>query len=555
MAEKSIDKVAEEIERLDVRRNTSNQIISYTLPDNEDNAMRYGMFRITGERKAYTTSDFNRVLDNDVIDLLNPIPQLELSENIKATLVLSAFTAPEDPLPEDPFANDAPVFDDIFSARYELPPNKTNTYRYAQSYEPTVYADIPYGYTNLGFSKVVSGPPQTTPGRYTITKELIDSGYDLQLTYRIGSFDKRDSLTPSTLSNRQAKDYLNRYPDIRWWYSERLGTPMWQRDNYTSAQIATAKTHWVGHGRNEKRYNQYPLGVSTQFRRIRKLTTDTSIGKAGDQETLTDWEIPRDKWRVNGKVATRPQESYGFNHIQTITINNSDMLVGDEWEIAGMCGTQDNDEVGYYVDSSYWDIEIVDGNQSTPADPPMPARSPDRGPTPAELAAIAARIEAARIQKIEDERLQALEVIRLQAEADAAAAAEAIRLQLLADAAAITESNRITALLANPPTATLTKVNSPYGWQHTNGLQELRSWAVNNTIPSTIIEDEIVRLVEIRRIVELLRRVPMTIKLQLNSTYIPNRNTANTNLQIWRVNNNIPQADITAWKIANNYPL
>jgi hypothetical protein len=82
-------------------------------------------------------------------------------------------------------------FKDSFSARYELPPNDKKYYSYNQSYEST-NGEKPYGSTNLGFSKVVFGPPQTSPGRYTITKELIDSGNDLKLTYQIRSFDKRE---------------------------------------------------------------------------------------------------------------------------------------------------------------------------------------------------------------------------------------------------------------------------------------------------------------------------------------------------------------------------
>jgi hypothetical protein len=51
MAEKSLDIVAEKIERLDIRRNTSNQIISYTLPD--DSEKLYGVLRITGNVQRF----------------------------------------------------------------------------------------------------------------------------------------------------------------------------------------------------------------------------------------------------------------------------------------------------------------------------------------------------------------------------------------------------------------------------------------------------------------------------------------------------------------------
>ena len=77
MAEKSIDIVAEKIERNDIRRNTSNQIISYTLPD--DSAKLYGILRITGQRTAFNPSEFSRVIYSKPSELVNPIPQFAIN--------------------------------------------------------------------------------------------------------------------------------------------------------------------------------------------------------------------------------------------------------------------------------------------------------------------------------------------------------------------------------------------------------------------------------------------------------------------------------------------
>jgi len=77
MAEKSIDIVAEKIERNDIRRNTSNQIISYTLPD--DSVKLYGILRITGQRTAFNPSEFSRVVYSKPSELVNPIPQFAIN--------------------------------------------------------------------------------------------------------------------------------------------------------------------------------------------------------------------------------------------------------------------------------------------------------------------------------------------------------------------------------------------------------------------------------------------------------------------------------------------
>ena len=84
MAEKSLDIVAEKIERLDIRRNTSNQIISYTLPD--DSEKLYGVLRITGTRTAFPIADFNRVIYSRPSELVNPIPLFEINIVSKATI-------------------------------------------------------------------------------------------------------------------------------------------------------------------------------------------------------------------------------------------------------------------------------------------------------------------------------------------------------------------------------------------------------------------------------------------------------------------------------------
>lgn len=97
MAEKSLDIVAEKIERLDIRRNTSNQIISYTLPD--DSEKLYGVLRITGTRTGFPIADFNRVIYSRPSELVNPIPRFEINIVSKATIDIRGLIQPPRELP------------------------------------------------------------------------------------------------------------------------------------------------------------------------------------------------------------------------------------------------------------------------------------------------------------------------------------------------------------------------------------------------------------------------------------------------------------------------
>ena len=92
MAEKSIDIVGEKIERLDVRRNTSNQIISYTLPD--DSEKLYGIHRISGQKTAFPLNDFDRVIYSRPSELVNPIPQFEINIVKKGVVNTELFVKP-----------------------------------------------------------------------------------------------------------------------------------------------------------------------------------------------------------------------------------------------------------------------------------------------------------------------------------------------------------------------------------------------------------------------------------------------------------------------------
>ena len=74
MAEQTTNIVTDSIERLDVRRNTSNQIISYTLPDGTEK--KYGYVRMLGQRTAFDMIDFNKAVAKEPTVLMHPAPPI-----------------------------------------------------------------------------------------------------------------------------------------------------------------------------------------------------------------------------------------------------------------------------------------------------------------------------------------------------------------------------------------------------------------------------------------------------------------------------------------------
>ena len=257
----------------EVKRNTSKQIISYTLdPEGTDS---YGTVKFPASKTVYGSGEFNKVLYAAPTELINPTPAVGLTIISEERLDLNEFTG----------------FKDTFSARYELPQNKQKYYTYNQSWETGT--SEPYGSTELGFTKVVFGPPQTSPGRYTITKELIDSGNDLKISYQIQSFNRRGS---------------EKYPD------------------------------------------NTALGIATQFERVRKPQSGTRPSAHTERLNLND--MFANKYTATGRKLM-------VTHKSSYTIKNEDMLEFDEWQMTGQCGTTTSSEVGYYVDGSWWDIQLI----------------------------------------------------------------------------------------------------------------------------------------------------------------------------------------------------
>jgi len=83
MAEINIDNTGEVLSRRDVRRNSSNQIISYTLPDDSDKG--YGLQRIPAQTTVFGLTSYDRVIDKLSGELLDNIPDIGLRYTKKFT--------------------------------------------------------------------------------------------------------------------------------------------------------------------------------------------------------------------------------------------------------------------------------------------------------------------------------------------------------------------------------------------------------------------------------------------------------------------------------------
>lgn len=125
-----------------IKRNTSNQIISYSIPPNID--VEYGVVRLPAVETVYGIDSYNRTLDRLSGDLLQQVD------------------------------TDGNVFTDTFSGRYEIT-DSAKTYNGTSDRQ-----DINTFFDTIPWDNVVNGPT-LEDGAYRITKELIDSGKNLRL--------------------------------------------------------------------------------------------------------------------------------------------------------------------------------------------------------------------------------------------------------------------------------------------------------------------------------------------------------------------------------------
>jgi len=158
-----------------VKRNTSKQIISYTLdPEGTDS---YGTVKFAASKTVYKKDDFNKVLYRHPIELVNADPSFELTIINEEKLELQTVQLD--------------TFVDTFSANYLIPTSlapEGNVYKsvnFPNGIQDASKNTTPHVFQKLPFTKTLSGQLQKTEGRYTITSELIETGLDLKITWKI----------------------------------------------------------------------------------------------------------------------------------------------------------------------------------------------------------------------------------------------------------------------------------------------------------------------------------------------------------------------------------
>ena len=164
MAETRVDKVAEKIELRDIRRNTSNQIISYGLP--EDGAIGYGILRLPAQETLYEIEKYDKTIDRLTDELIQAIPNTEI-EIVNQEFLLDQLEAE--------VVGELPT---EFNARLIVNPDENGGWRDFRRYEA--------GWKKIQFDKSVFGPSPIEESTYTITPELIETGLNLVIKWKLG---------------------------------------------------------------------------------------------------------------------------------------------------------------------------------------------------------------------------------------------------------------------------------------------------------------------------------------------------------------------------------
>lgn len=186
MPEQNTDNILQNVNKRDIKRNTSNQIVSYTLED--DSNFEYGIHKVEGVTQRYGREVYVRTIDTLSNELIVDLPDIPL-EAIEMNYVAEANLYVNGQATE---VDDG--FEDIFSGRYELTNGArthtgwkdTHTINPTFNNEDTRAAGFQFsGYDIIPFDKGVFGPVLEESG-YRITKELIESGKNLRFQVKIG---------------------------------------------------------------------------------------------------------------------------------------------------------------------------------------------------------------------------------------------------------------------------------------------------------------------------------------------------------------------------------
>lgn len=187
MAEKNTDSIEGNLNRREIKRNSSNQIVSYTLKENSTD--EYGYQIVPAIQTHYDKETYAKTIDRLSNELVATRP------DIPTEIVEQKFIS-EKKIYVNLVANDVDdPFDDLFSGRYEITDNAETYFRGRDyhSINPSYYDAAEFarrdfefkGFRKIYWDNTLKGPELDENG-YRITKELIDSGKNIRLKTTIG---------------------------------------------------------------------------------------------------------------------------------------------------------------------------------------------------------------------------------------------------------------------------------------------------------------------------------------------------------------------------------
>ena len=282
---------------------------------------------------------------------------------------------------------------DVFSARY-TPDFVIQWFVFAPSYAVTGKA---HGFQKLEFNNILRGPQQIEPGTYTITPELIDSGKNLRMRYKVDvHFANPDVAGDGTEEINNINAAINELSSIITTYENTISTlqsnPI-NRNAVLEGALAGAAAGTVIPGVGtivgagvgaittaiqDRQTNNVIIELLTNTtgqlkQKVNELKSDKeSIGslvgfRARLQRKSADWQPSLEGATAAGvsnyvKVISNGYDSLSGEYL----LENRNMRAWDKWYIEGKCGTNDTIVNGqtkgglYFADQCYWEIEAVD---------------------------------------------------------------------------------------------------------------------------------------------------------------------------------------------------
>ncbi len=294
---------------------------------------------------------------------------------------------------------------DVFSARY-TPDFVQQWFVFAPSYAVSGKA---HGFQKLEFNNILRGPQQIEPGTYTITPELIESGKNLQMRYKVDVHFANpdvqgDPADEIELLNKQIDELNSTITTYKNTISNLQSNPSGNATNVLKGALAGGLTGGaagsvipgvgtiVGAGVGAITGAIRSQNAASQNRQINISLIQVLINTTGQLIQIVN-ELKSDKesfGRLVGFRARLQRKSADYqpslegatavgvsNYVKVISngydslsgeylLENRDMRAWDRWYIQGNCGINDTTVNGrtkgglYFADQCYWEIEAVD---------------------------------------------------------------------------------------------------------------------------------------------------------------------------------------------------